>query len=353
MDEFKTQVLLLHSEQSTLDNLRSGFTDRYTVHCATSGTEALDTLVKTPINVLISAHELPGMSGLEALREAKKRSPSTIGILLAGTKTTDINALIRDDDIFQVVSGTVTGEGLLTLVDNATGQTPLMAVSESANDLSADFDTPTEHIIMETADNGSTIISDGTGRRPILDPEKVAAAANVGSGAVEVLVMTKDQEFLGTIRTASRGMHRIHYANSLDQANQAMRKNKIGVAVVDAALAGAKIEQLTVHLRNRAPRLVPIVAGRRGDGDALMDLVNRGKVYRFLLKPVSPGRARLAVESSVKHHLEAPDSSFEVASAPAGAKPPVAKNTVRPATVQSAAPRVTPTTAPKIGRAHV
>ena len=43
-EQFKTQVLLLHSEQSTLDSLRSGFNDRYTVHCATSGSEALNTL---------------------------------------------------------------------------------------------------------------------------------------------------------------------------------------------------------------------------------------------------------------------------------------------------------------------
>ena len=42
----------------------------------------------------------------------------------------------------------------------------------------------------------------------------------------------------------------------------------------------------------------------------LMALVNRGKVYRFLMKPVTPGRARLAVEAAVKHHLEAPDDAF-------------------------------------------
>ena len=86
LDQFKTQVLLLHSEQSTLDTLSSGFTDRYTVHCATSGSEALNTLVETPINVIVTAQDLPGMSGLEALREAKKRSPETIGILLAGNQ---------------------------------------------------------------------------------------------------------------------------------------------------------------------------------------------------------------------------------------------------------------------------
>jgi DNA-binding NtrC family response regulator len=132
LDDYKTQVLLLHSKQSTLDNLSSGFNDRYTVHCATSGSEALNTLVDTPINVIISAHDLPGMSGLDALREAKKRSPETIGILLAGKSTTDVEALVGEEEVFQVVSGTVTGDGLLKLVENATRQMRLMALADSA-----------------------------------------------------------------------------------------------------------------------------------------------------------------------------------------------------------------------------
>jgi TonB family protein len=66
-------------------------------------------------------------------------------------------------------------------------------------------------------------------------------------------------------------------------------------------------------LRQSAPRLVAVVAGRRDDGELLMDLINRGHVYRFLLKPVSPGRARLAIEASIKHHLEADDKSFKQA----------------------------------------
>ena len=82
LEQFRTQVLLLHSQQSTLDTLSRGFTDRYTVHFANSGSEALTTLGETPIDIIVSAQDLPGMSGVEALREAKKRSPDTIGILL-------------------------------------------------------------------------------------------------------------------------------------------------------------------------------------------------------------------------------------------------------------------------------
>ena len=151
-----------------------------------------------------------------------------------------------------------------------------------------------------------------------------------------MLVITKDQEFLSTIKESSRGVHTVHYANTLKQAEEAVRNNKVGVAVVDAAMVGDNVEKLTEHLRNMRKRLVAIVAGRRDDGEMLMDLINRGKVYRFLLKPVSPGRARLAVEASIKHHLEAPDSAFKTAgnAAPPTASPrpePVKSTPAKPA----------------------
>jgi TonB family protein len=355
LDQVRTQVLLLHSEQSTLDSLSSGFTDRYTVHCATSGTEALNTLTETPIHVIISAKELPGMSGVEALREAKKRSPETIGILLAGYDDDDVEALVGDKEVFQVVRGNISSADVSKLVDNATQQMRLLALAESANDMAANPDEPVaEHIVMETSENGSTIISDGTGSVPILSAQKISAAAAAGSRAVDVLVLTKDEEFLATVKESSRGMHNIRYANTLAQAEEALAKHKIGVAVVDAAMVGANVEKLTEHLRRKTARLVNIVAGRRDDGEMLMDLINRGKVYRFLLKPVSPGRARLAVEASVKHHVEAPDSAFKISGkappAPAmkaSPKPqPKAKTVPAKPSIAAQAPKSAPTPTP-------
>jgi DNA-binding response OmpR family regulator len=288
--------------------LSSGFSDRYTVHYATSGSEALNTLVETPINVIISAQDLPGMSGLEALREAKKRSPEIIGILLAGSADRSLEALVGEKEVFQIVRGNVTAESVRKIVDSATQQVRLMALAESANDMAANVDEPAEHIVMETSENGSTIISDGTGRMPALDPEKVT----------------------------------VHYANTVSQADEIIRKHKVGVAVVDAGMIGKKIERLTQHLRKGSARLVSIVAGRRDDGEMLMDLINRGKVYRFLLKPVSPGRARLAVEASVKHHLEAPDAAFKLKGTPAAPKAapkPAAATQAKPPTQAKPQPK--------------
>lgn len=351
LEQYKTQVLLLHSEQSTLDTLSAGFSDRYSVHCATSGTEALLTLGDTPIHVFVSAQELPGMSGLDAIREARKRSPNTIGILLAGNNKQDgLEALVGIDEVFQIVRGTIEPDDLLELIESATNESTtksvrLIALSESANDQKANVDEPvSEHIVMETSENGSAIISDGTGRMPVLRPSKISMAPGAGGREVDVLVLTKDEEFLATIKDSARGLHNVYHAVTPTQAEDIVRDNKVGVLVTDAAMVGSNIEGLTQRLRAERARIVAIVAGRRDDGELLMDLINRGHVYRFLLKPVSPGRARLAIEASVKHHMEAPDEAFKPKSQPSQVTP---KPAPAPEVKAKPKPVVTPKPAPK------
>ena len=116
-------------------------------------------------------------------------------------------------------------------------------------------------------------------------------------------------------------------------------------------MVGSNVEALSQRLRKDSPRIVAIVAGRRDDGELLMDLINRGHVYRFLLKPVSPGRSRLAIEASVKHHMEAPDDAFKPKSQnvpPAAPKPnPAAKATPKPAALPKPAPKPVAQPVPK------
>lgn len=346
LEQYKTQILLLHSQQNTLDTLSAGFNDQYSVHCATSGTEALNTLGDTPIHVIVSAQYLPGMSGLDALREARKRSPDTIGILLAGTDKEDgLEALVTEQEVFQIVRGTVSPEALVELIETANKRVRLVALSESANDQRANVDEPVaEHIVMETSENGSTIISDGTGRMPSLKPKKIDLAPGVGGREVDVLVLTKDEEFLETIKDSARRLHNVYHAITPTQSEEIVAKNNVGVLVTDAAMVGGNVEALSQRLRVNSPRVVAIVAGRRDDGELLMDLINRGHVYRFLLKPVSPGRARLAIDASVKHHMEAPDDAFK-AKAPLTGAAPSPKPVVAP--VQKAAPKPAPVATPK------
>lgn len=311
LEYFKTQVLLLHSEQRTLDQLSSGFSSRYAVHTATSGIEALDTLGSTPIDVIISVHDLPGMTGADALREASKRSPETVCILLLGDSAEADSALVDAEELFRVVRAEPNPDLLRELVDNATRKVRLSALSDSANDGAANLDEPVEeHIVMETAESGLSVISDGTGRFRVPEELDFELPPEDTPRNVDILVITRDEDFLATVKEAARGMHYVCHAADVDEAIRLNQDNDVGVVLTDAAIVSSEVNQLIGTLREARPRLVSIVAGRRDDGDLMMDLINRGRVYRFLLKPVSPGRARLAVEAAIKHHFDAPDEVF-------------------------------------------
>ncbi len=323
LNEFKTQVLLLHSELNTLERLSSRFADRYTVHCATTGSEALQTLGEIAIDVIVSSVSLPGMSGREALREAKKRSPETLGILLDDDKDTDSEALVGEAEVFQVVRGSMTSETIIDLVDNATQQLRLMTLAESANDTAANVDKPAVDYQVAEPSGDSTAASVEDESLPVLESDSTTDPDADNLQQVDLLVLTKVDDFLETIRLSAEESHAVHYASTLAEADEIIRGSSIGVTVIDAGMIGKRIEQLTDYLRRAAPRMVYIVAGRRDDGEMLMDLINRGKVYRFLLKPLSQGRARLAIEASAKYHREAPDIAFttkaaDTASPPAG-----------------------------------
>jgi len=312
LEHFRTQVLLLHSEQKTLDQLSSGFGSRYAVHTATTGIDALSTLGSTPIDVIISVHDLPGMTGADALREASKRSPETVCILLLGDSATADSAIVEAEQVFQVVRDEPNPELLRKLVDNATRKVRLSTLSDSANDGSADMDeSAEEHIVMETDDSGISVISDGTGRFQVPKSLDFELPPDDVPRNVDILAITRDEALLSTIREAARGIHHVRHAADVDEAVRLNQDNNVGVVITDAAIVSYEVNQLIEKLRKVTPRLVSIVAGRRDDGDLMMELINRGRVYRFLLKPVSPGRARLAIEAAVKHHFDAPDEVFE------------------------------------------
>src|SRR6185295_10014664 len=61
----------------------------FDVHAAASGEEAVQRVVETESDVVLLDVRLPGMSGLEALREIRARAPRTDVIMLTGHGTID------------------------------------------------------------------------------------------------------------------------------------------------------------------------------------------------------------------------------------------------------------------------
>lgn len=317
VERFKTQVLILHSETRVLDACRKFFGEDYSVHLAQSGREALSTLGETPIDFFVCAEDLPGMSGSEALREALKRSPQTQGILLAplNSSQAEIEALGNAKDFAAVLNGNATPAEIRAIVVEAARRQRMMGLQDSANDAAHPAANESgEHIVMSgdiaqampaDADTPPPLLADtqpDVAQRPMPTAGQRKAAGS--AAAVEILVLTQDESFYRAIANASRGEHAVHVAPSLQEASDVIGMGRVGVLVTDAAVAPSDVQIITSRLREIEPSLVTIVAGRRDDGDGMMDLISGGTIYRFLLKPVSPGRARLAMEASVKKSLE-------------------------------------------------
>ena len=81
------KILFIDDEQSLLDGLKRILhrkTPDWDMRFAISGEEALEMLQEEPADVVVSDMRMPGMSGVELLREIKHQYPNTIRFILSG-----------------------------------------------------------------------------------------------------------------------------------------------------------------------------------------------------------------------------------------------------------------------------
>ncbi len=90
MIKIPTKVLLVDDEEDFVEMLSlrlQELGEKVTV--AYSGQEGLDTLANTPIDVVILDIKMPGMDGIETLKEIKKQFPLVEVIMLTGHGSTE------------------------------------------------------------------------------------------------------------------------------------------------------------------------------------------------------------------------------------------------------------------------
>ncbi|MCZ7655769.1 MAG: sigma-54 dependent transcriptional regulator [Rhodocyclaceae bacterium] len=93
---------MVDDEVRSQETLRRTLEEEFEVLTATSGEQALAVLEREPVQVILCDQRMPGLSGVQTLKEARTRWPDTVRIIVSGyTETEDIISGINEAGIYQ------------------------------------------------------------------------------------------------------------------------------------------------------------------------------------------------------------------------------------------------------------
>ena len=124
------------------------------------------------------------------------------------------------------------------------------------------------------------------------------------SDIVELVIFTQDEVFLQTLREAVGGARRLWHVPSADKVGDLLLAGQVGILVLDVQALSEPASAFVARIKLQFPELVVVVAGHREAEGSLANLISGGTVYRFIHKPVSPGRAKLFVDAAVRKYAE-------------------------------------------------
>jgi len=338
-------VLFVDDERRVLTSMRAMFRRDYEVLLANSGQEAIDLLREHNVDVIVSDQRMPGMTGVEVLKAVKSLAPNAMRILLTGyADLKAIEASINEGEVFRYltkpcpseqlkeaiglaadiavnVEPSLEAEPIVRSAEELPKPTPLRAIATSPNVDAPRCPTSAVHPTPPRGPHMAPHFSNPPGARsnptlmPILrrPPQKAGGTGpnmrpNRGGASdlhdVDLLVFTRDAEMVKALDAALDGGHRIHHVQTMDAAVAALEAHPIGVMITDTGVSEEQIGSLTTTLKRHVPELVTIVASNRSDAQLLIDLINFGQIFRFVLKPLHSGQCRLSIESAVIKHRE-------------------------------------------------
>ncbi|MEM1231814.1 MAG: response regulator [Pseudomonadota bacterium] len=326
-------VLFVDDERRVLTSMKAMFRKGYRVLTANSAQEGLEIIERESVDVVVSDQRMPGMTGVEMLTLIKERSPYTMRLLLTGYADLEaVEASINDCEVFRYLMKPCPPDQLRGAVAQALeaaraglpeetdatatppsaevvvlhGGIPAPAEDRSANEARAP--APAEPPVARIADDekvdaGSHPAPSNDGRWSEAEP----AGATAGAERVDVLVLSDDPVLLESICDAAQTLEdetQVHRASDVSQALDMLASEPIGVLITDIAVTEDEVTALTNELKREVPALVTVLAAERSDSGLLIDLINHGQVFRFLLKPIPVGQCRLWLTSARRRHLE-------------------------------------------------
>ncbi|RMF17322.1 MAG: response regulator [Gammaproteobacteria bacterium] len=267
----KATLLFVDDELHILNALNWLFRKQYKVLLANSGEEAIELLKQHPVDVLVSDQRMPGMTGIDVLREARKVRPETLRILLTGYS--DFKAIVgsvNEGEVFRFIQKPWDNAKIREIVAEA------VEVARSTADAARKAEEAATHA-----------------------PDTATEAERIG-----VMVLDEDDSITESITATIKSRHPVVVANSLEKAIEVLESQKIGVLISETQVGQTDVTALVKLLKQFHPEIVTVVVTGHNDAELVINLINEGQIYRFLPKPVKPGICKINVEAALRKHRQ-------------------------------------------------
>jgi response regulator RpfG family c-di-GMP phosphodiesterase len=264
----RPRLLFVDDEESILTTMRIMFRRQYDVLLANNGEQALELLRQNDVDVIVSDQRMPGMVGVEVLREARKIRPRAMRILLTGYS--DFSAIlgsINDGEIYRFVHKPWSNADLQDMIGQAV---------EAARKLSGD-------------------------QVRLLSDSETPVAANTG-GQPAILILDSDAIAVDELKRMLGADYHLHHATSIAAGLDLLDKHPIGVLIVETMIGNESVATLLGLLKQHHPQVVSIVLTHRSDATVAIELINQGQIFRFLIKPTREAMCKRSVQQAVQRH---------------------------------------------------
>ena len=293
----KGKILCVDDEPHILRALQWLLKKEFDVVTATSAGEGIRLLQRNDFDVVISDQRMPGITGVEFLREVRKSSPRAVRILLTGYA--ELDAMVRsvnESEVFRFITKPWDVKALPDLIAEAVSianiDTIVVADETPVENLDFTSDTP-------AAAAGAT--SPTLTVRTAAPSEPSAVLESIGRN---ILVMDDDPVVHKAIDEVFGNSDRVLHAYSLADAIRYLNESSIGVIVSDFKVGKMDATRLIRMMKGEHPEIISVVFSAVQDAEYVVKLINEGQVYRFIPKPFKPSFIKLIIGSALKRHMQ-------------------------------------------------
>jgi eukaryotic-like serine/threonine-protein kinase len=261
----RAKLLFVDDDERILNAVRVLFRQDYEVVTAAGGEAALEALRQGAFHVIVSDQRMPGVTGVELLRQARALAPNAVRILLTGY--TDLAALvgsINQGEIFKFVMKPWDNEELKKAVGEAARIALELAATAGAPAAKAEPTHPRS-----------------AGSLLVIDPKEGLAKGleRLLAGAAQVMQVATPQE-----------------------AAKVLQGREVAAIVADLGAGTDGLVALFKQLKEKRPEILSILIAEEPDSELGIELINKAQIYRFLPKPVSAKELRTQVAAALRRY---------------------------------------------------